>query len=286
MSHDPTPRFIRAVKRHTEFAVQIKRRQHYRLVPLDILCVRDYYHYWRLIPQHRQTPCFTSTRRDRLLEHHCAAALTTILIVDDHGIVREGLSALLNSQPQMRVIGSASTGRQAVIAAARLKPTVIVMDLEMPDLNGIDAMERILIVLPQTRMVILTVRKSTEHIFRALRAGAHGYVLKEAAANELVHAVKAVAAGERYLSADVATVLIDGLLSSDVPRSPLESLSAREREVLHLTVSGHSSGDIAQRLSLSRHTIDTYRGRLMKKLCVTDRLALIQFAVEHALVPQ
>jgi DNA-binding NarL/FixJ family response regulator len=219
------------------------------------------------------------------LEHNCAAALTTILIVDDHGIVRDGLAALLTPQNQMQVIGSASTGKQAVIAAGRLKPAVIVMDLEMPELNGIDAMERILILLPQTRIVILTVRRTTEHIFRALRAGAHGYVLKDAAASELVYAVRAVAAGKRYLSAEIVTVLVDGLLSSPVSRSPIESLSAREREVLHLTVSGHASGDIAQRLSLSRHTIDTYRSRLMKKLGVADRLALIQFAIDHALVP-
>jgi DNA-binding NarL/FixJ family response regulator len=219
------------------------------------------------------------------LEQHCAAALTTILIVDDHGIVRDGLSALLTNQHQMQVIGSAATGKQALIAAARLKPAVIVMDLEMPELNGIDAMERILLLLPQTRIVILTVRRSAEHVFRALRAGAHGYVLKDVAASELVFAVNAVAAGKRYLSAEIATMLVDGLLSAAVPRSPIESLSSREREVLQLTVSGHSSSDIAQRLTLSRHTIDTYRTRLMKKLRVTDRLALIQFAIEHALVP-
>jgi two-component system response regulator NreC len=219
------------------------------------------------------------------LEQILATALTTVLVVDDHGIVRDGLSALLTSQHQLQVIGSAATGKQAVIAAARLKPAVIVMDLEMPELNGIDAMEKILILLPQTRIVILTVRRSAEHIFRALRAGAHGYVLKDAAASELVHAVKAVAAGKRYLSAEITAVLIDGLLSNAVPRSPLESLSAREREVLHLTVSGHSSSDIAHRLVLSRHTIDTYRTRLMRKLRVTDRLALIKFAIEHALVP-
>jgi DNA-binding NarL/FixJ family response regulator len=220
------------------------------------------------------------------LEHDCGAALTTILIADDHGIVRDGLAALLTSQHQMHVIGSATTGKQAVIAAARLKPAVIVMDLEMPELNGIDAMERILILLPKTRIVILTVRRTTEHIFRALRAGAHGYVLKDAAATELVSAVKAVAAGKRYLSAEIVTVLVEGLLISALSRSPIESLSAREREVLQLTVSGHASGDIAERLSLSRHTIDTYRSRLMKKLGVANRLALIQFAIDHALVPR
>ena len=219
------------------------------------------------------------------MEYKCAAVPTTILIVDDHGIVRDGLAALLNSQHQLQVIGSAATGKQAVIAAGRLKPAVIVMDLEMPELNGIDAMERILMLLPQTRIVILTVRRTNEHIFRALRAGAHGYVLKDAAASELVYAVRAVAAGKRYLSADIITVLVDGLLSTEATRSPIESLSAREREVLHLTVSGHASGDIAQRLSLSRHTIDTYRSRLMKKLGVADRLALIQFAIDHALMP-
>jgi DNA-binding NarL/FixJ family response regulator len=207
------------------------------------------------------------------------------MVVDDHGIVRDGVSALLEREANMKVVGVAATGKEAVLAAARLRPAVVVMDLMLPDLSGVDATERILSVLPQTRVVILSVCHTSEHIFRALRAGARGYVLKESAGVELVRAVAAVTVGQRYLSSQITEVVIDGLLSRSAPHSPLERLSGREREVLHLTVAGSSSAKIAEQLSLSRKTVDTYRSRLMEKLGVSDRVALIHFAIEHAMTP-
>ena len=208
-----------------------------------------------------------------------------IVVVDDHGIVRDGLCALLDGHFHMKVIGSIAGGQEAVLCAERLKPDVIVMDLVLPDLNGIDATLRILAAAPLTRIVILTSCDTSEHIFRAMRAGALGYVLKESASAELVQAVLTVFAGERYLSPKVTGLLIDEFLREGVPTSPLERLSSREREVMLLTVGGATSAEIAQSLSLSRKTVDTYRSRTMEKLGVSDLAGLVRFAITHSIAP-
>jgi DNA-binding NarL/FixJ family response regulator len=208
-----------------------------------------------------------------------------IVVVDDHGIVRDGLCALLDGHFHMTVVGSVANGKDAILAAERLKPEVIVMDLVLPELSGIDATLRILAVLPLTRIVILSACDTSEHVFRALRAGARGYVLKECASAELVQAVLAVVAGERYLSPRITGVVIDSLLGDAESASPIESLSPREREVMHLTVSGASSAEIGIKLSLSRKTVDTYRSRVMGKLGVPDLAGLVRFAVAHAMTP-
>jgi DNA-binding NarL/FixJ family response regulator len=214
-----------------------------------------------------------------------SAAPIKILVVDDHGIVRDGLSVLLNARREMRVVGAAADGKAAVRAAAKLTPDVIVMDLALPQLSGIDATLLILAAQPLMRIVILSAWDTSEHVFRALRAGARGYVLKESAGTEIVQAVAAVCRGDRYLSPRLTGLLIDGLLAEHSPASPIESLSPREREVLHLTVTGASSADIGARLSLSRKTIDTHRSRVMAKLGVTDLAGLIRFAVAHEMAP-
>jgi DNA-binding NarL/FixJ family response regulator len=207
-----------------------------------------------------------------------------VLVVDDHGIVREGLAVLLERRPEIRVVATAADGRQAVAAAKHYRPDVVVMDLVLPELSGIDATRRILQDIPQTRVVILSVCHSAEHVFQALRAGALGYVLKQSAAVELDHAVMAVLGGERYLSPEVRDV-IAAAGSEFSSLSPLERLSSREREVLHLTVGGATSAEIARALSLSPKTVETYRSRIMEKLGVPDHTALIRFAVEHAMAP-
>jgi DNA-binding NarL/FixJ family response regulator len=152
-------------------------------------------------------------------------------------------------------------------------------------LSGVDATARILSISPQIHVVVLSVSHTSEHVFRALRAGARGYVVKEAAGVELVRAITAVLAGERYLSPLITELLIRGLLDDSYGLSPLERLSGREREVLHLTVAGSTSAEIAEHLSLSRRTVDTYRSRLMEKLGVSDLTTLIRFAIEHAMAP-
>lgn len=206
-----------------------------------------------------------------------------IVVVDDHGIVREGLVALLNRQEGMKVIGSASTGKAAIEAAERLKPDIIIMDLMLPDLNGIDATQRILGANPATQIIALSASHSTEHVCRALRAGARGYVVKDARGAELVEAVKAVACGKQYLS-EQAHLPVDGLRDGRLGKTPIERLSTREREVLHRIVEGSTSVAIAKELSLSRKTVDTYRARLMVKLGVANRTALIRLAIESELL--
>jgi DNA-binding NarL/FixJ family response regulator len=208
-----------------------------------------------------------------------------ILVVDDHGIVRDGIRSLLRRQDGMEVVGLAATGEQAVSAAQRLRPDLIIMDLVLPILNGIDATQRILASLPQTKIIVLSACYTSEHVHRALRAGARGYVIKEAAGSELVSAVRTVLSGKRYLSPSIAAVFSRDSPNDSDARSPLERLSAREREVLHRTVEGLSSAQIALQLSLSPKTIDTYRSRLMQKLGVSDRATLIRFAIQHAMAP-
>jgi DNA-binding NarL/FixJ family response regulator len=178
-----------------------------------------------------------------------------------------------------------ANGKDAIQCARDLRPDVIVMDLVLPDLNGIDATLRILAADPLTRIVILSSCDTSEHIFRALRAGALGYVLKECASAELVRAVLAVSVGDRYLSPKITGRFIDAMLGSCARASPIESLSSREREVLLLTVGGSSSAEIGHKLSLSPKTVDTYRSRTMGKLGVPDLAGLIRFALAHAMAP-
>jgi two-component system nitrate/nitrite response regulator NarL len=209
-----------------------------------------------------------------------------ILIVDDHGIVREGLTALIERHNGMSVVGSVSNGKDAILAAVRLKPDLIFMDLVLRDMNGADVTERIRGLLPTTPVIILSACNTAEHVYRALRAGARGYVVKEAIGAELLQAVDAVLAGKQFFSPGITLPLplIDGMPSRSIAKSPMERLSAREREVLQRIVAGSSSADIASHLSLSRKTIDTYRGRLMIKLGVGNRSALIRLAIEQELM--
>ena len=216
---------------------------------------------------------------------HREAPVIRLMVVDDHGIVCEGLTALLEREESMTVVGCAATGREAVLAARRLKPDVIIMDLVLPDLNGIDATQLILAENPSTRVIALSACHSAEHVHRALRAGAHGYALKDAAARELVLAVKTVVAGRQYLSPAIAAAMAPGLSTESLRKSPIERLSLRERQVLRRIVDGAPSAAIAEHLSLSRKTVDTYRGRLMVKLGVDNRSALIRCAIEHELIP-
>jgi DNA-binding NarL/FixJ family response regulator len=203
------------------------------------------------------------------------------LVVDDHGIVCEGLAALLAAQDGIRVLGTAASGQEALLAAERLKPDIVIMDLVLPDMNGIDAMHRIFRILPLTRVIVLSASHNIEHVYRALRSGACGYVVKDAKGDELMHAVRAVRSGKQFLSPKVAPPAVDAAGCYSLPKSPLERLSLRERDVLHRVVAGASSATIARHLSLSRKTVDTYRCRLMAKLGVCNRSALIRFAIEN-----
>jgi DNA-binding NarL/FixJ family response regulator len=199
-------------------------------------------------------------------------------------VLRDGLKVLLESRGDIQVVGMAASGREAVSEAVRLRPDVAVLDLTMPELNGIDAARHILRRHPEIQVLILSMYHSAEHVHRALAAGVRGYVLKESAGTEVVDAVRNIHSGQRFFSPRIADVVIDAYVLGHVD-SPLERLSAREREVLQLTVEGRTSAEIAERLSLSRKTVETYRVRVMEKLGVGDRVALIRFAIEHGLTP-
>ena len=206
----------------------------------------------------------------------------TVLVADDHAIVREGLAGLLAAQAGCQVIGTAADGREAVQQAEQLQPAVVIMDIAMPEMNGIEAAREIRARAPQSRVVILSMHSSVEHVFHALAAGAGGYLLKESAANEIVAAVRAVHAGKRYLSPRIAETLADGI-SHGARESPLNRLSARERQVLQLVAEGRSSAQIAATLHLSPKSVDTYRSRVMQKLHIGDVPGLIKFAIQHGL---
>ena len=208
---------------------------------------------------------------------------TRVLLADDHAVVRDGLRALLEQVGEFDIVGMAGNGREAVAEAQRLSPDVVVMDIAMPELDGIEATRRILEKCAGTKVLILSMYLSSEHLHRAMHAGARGYVLKESAGDEVVEAVRAVQAGKRYLSHKISETMIDDYLRDGVRMSPLDSLSLRERDVLQLVVEGQTNNTIAAKLSLSPKTIETYRTRIMRKLKVHDTVELVKFAMRHGL---
>jgi len=209
-----------------------------------------------------------------------------VFLADDHAMVRDGLRMVLDAQPDMKVVGEAADGREAVRLVTELDPDVVIMDIAMPELNGIDATHLILEQNSGVKVIILSMYLSSEYVARAMRAGALGYLLKASASIMLVDAVRAVIAGQRYLCQRVKDNLIDDYLvrySEKQAKSPIERLSAREREVLQLIVEGKSSVEVAEKLSLSPSTVDTYRSRIMQKLGLTDLPGLVKFAIRHGL---
>jgi DNA-binding NarL/FixJ family response regulator len=207
-----------------------------------------------------------------------------IFLADDHAIVRDGLKLLLESQPDLKVVGDAANGRDAVQQVAQLNPHIVIMDIAMPELNGIEATRQILELCPTTQIIMLSMHASSEHILRALEAGARGYLLKESAGIELVNAIRTIQAGKRYLSQKLSSELIDENIDElGGLKNPLARLSSREREILQLVVEGKSSVEIADILALSPKTVETYRSRLTQKLGINDLPALVKFAIQHGL---
>jgi DNA-binding NarL/FixJ family response regulator len=205
-----------------------------------------------------------------------------ILIADDHAVVADGLKHLIEAQGDLEVIATVGDGREAVRVAHELRPDVVLMDLSMPELNGADATRAIREREPQCRVIVLSMYAEREYVRRALRAGAAGYVVKRSAAKEVVDAIRAVHAGQRYLSPKVADVVIGDY--AEERDDPLARLSAREREVLQLLAEGRTGAEIAQRLSLSQKTVETYRARLVEKLGIRDVAGLVRFAIQKGLV--
>ena len=207
-----------------------------------------------------------------------------VLLADDHAMMRDGLQAMLEAAPDIEVIGSVGNGRDAVNKAITLKPDVIIMDVTMPEMNGIEAASLLRDKHPEIRIVMLSMHSSSEHVYRALSAGATGYLLKESSGEEIVTAVHTVHAGRTYMSSALQT-LERRSPTRESGTGPLASLSTRERQVLQLVVEGRSSAEIAALVHLSPKSIDTYRSRLMKKLGISDVTGLVKFAIQHGLTP-
>jgi DNA-binding NarL/FixJ family response regulator len=208
----------------------------------------------------------------------------SVLVADDHALMREGLVELLKKYTDITVVATAANGREAVQLAREHRPQVAIFDISMPELNGIDATRELAQQAPGVRVLILSMHAGAQHIMQALAAGAHGYLLKQSASEEVAGAVRAVAAGRRYLSPEVSGVLV-----KQRGRPPvvglLETLSSRERQIMQLVAEGRSSTAIGLDLHLSPKTVDTYRSRLMQKLRVKDVSALIKLAILHGLTP-
>jgi DNA-binding NarL/FixJ family response regulator len=208
-----------------------------------------------------------------------------ILLVDDHSIVREGLAAILGQDAGLAIVGSVANGEDAVLAAHRLRPDLIIMDLVLPTLSGIDATRQIVAELPHARIIAFTAVHTPQLVQRSLRAGARGYVSKTGPISDLGSAIAAVSAGNRYVSPAVAALFDMELLIASPLESAFDRISARERDVLRHIVTGATSSEIGKHLSLSRKTVDAYRGRLMVKLGVANRSELIRLALAYDLPP-
>jgi DNA-binding NarL/FixJ family response regulator len=210
-----------------------------------------------------------------------------IVLAEDHTILREGLRALLEADPSFEIIGEAQNGREAVRCVERLEPDLLLMDLSMPRMSGMDAIREIKSRYPEIKIIALTVHKTEEYLLTTLKAGADGYVLKDATHDELVMAIKNVMGGKSYLSPGVSEKVIEGYLEGrSVHRSlsPWETLSQREREVLKLIAEGFKNKEIAEDLCISLKTVEKHRANLMKKLDLHNAAALTVYAVQKGLV--
>ena len=205
-----------------------------------------------------------------------------ILLADDHAVVRQGFRMILSSHPDLEIVGEAGNGREAVELAATLRPDVVVMDVAMPELNGIEATRRLTAENPHIRVVALSMHKDSVYVRELLRAGARGYLLKDSVADDLVAAVRAVAGGEGYLSPAISNAVLDDYRKHVT--NPIDLLSSREREVLQMLAEGKTNKEIAVTLNLSVYTVDAHRGRIMEKLNVHSINELVRFAVRNGLI--
>lgn len=205
-----------------------------------------------------------------------------ILLADDHAIVRQGFRLILNAEPDMEIVGEAGNGREAVELAETLQPDIVVMDVAMPELNGIEATRRLASSSPRTRVLALSMHKDSVYVREILRAGARGYLLKDSIDRDLLNAVRALARGEGYLSPAVSDAVLNDYRRHVT--DPLDLLSSREREVLQMIAEGKTNKEIASVLNLSVYTVEAHRGRIMEKLNLHSGNELVRFAVRNGLI--
>jgi len=208
--------------------------------------------------------------------------VTRVVLADDHALVRQGLSLILEAQPDMQIVGQAGNGHEAVELAQKLKPDVVIMDVAMPGLNGIEATRRLAEALPRTRVLALSMHKDSVYVREILRAGARGYLLKDSGDADLIAAVRAIAKGEGYISPAVSEAVLSDYRKHVT--DPLDLLTTREREVLQLIAEGKTNKEIATDLNLSVYTIEAHRGRIMEKLNLHSTGELVRFALRNGLI--
>jgi two-component system response regulator NreC len=213
--------------------------------------------------------------------------LITVVLADDHLIFREGLRALLSAEPDLRIVGEAGDGLEAVQLVERLQPDVLVLDLMMPGLNGDQVARQVSQHVHKTRIVVLSMHTSEAYVLKALRSGAVGYVLKGSSSTELVQAIREVVQGRRYLSPPLSERAIETYIQKAQGSSLdlYETLTTREREVLQLAAQSCSHADIASRLSISPRTVEAYRANVMRKLGLRTQTDLIRYALRQGILP-
>lgn len=211
----------------------------------------------------------------------------SIVLADDHHIVRQGVKALLQNEPDFSVVGESSDGISVVAMTGQLKPDILVLDLMMPGLNGLEVTRRVAKLSPSTRVVILSMYMNEPYVIEALRNGAYGYILKESSISDLIKAIREVAAGRHYLSPPLSERAIQAYLekAKETPLDLYDTLTTREKEVFQLAVEGYGNAEIASRLFISARTAETHKANMMRKLCVHTQTDLIKYALKKGMLP-
>ena len=210
----------------------------------------------------------------------------TVVLADDHPIVRQGLRNLLESEPDIKVVGEAGNGIDAVEITHNLKPDVLVVDVMMPGLTGLEVVRQISQRSPGTRSIVLSMHATEAYVVSALKSGAYGYILKDTGPSELIYAVREVIKGKRYLSAPLSERIIDAFIQKveDTQEDPYDTLTNREREILQLVVEGYTSNEIGKSLSISPRTVELHRAKVMEKLGLRNQADLIRFAIKRGIL--
>jgi DNA-binding NarL/FixJ family response regulator len=210
-----------------------------------------------------------------------------ILVVDDHPIVRKGLRDLLGNEPQFQIVGEAGDGLQALELINQQKPDVIIVDMMMPGMNGLELLRQAKQLLPRSQVIILSMHSNEAYVAEALKNGASGYVLKDSGPVELVQAVNEVLGGRRYLSAAISEEVVNAYIRKATTSNidPFTLLTTREREIMQLAAEGYTSQEIAQRLTISRRTVEQHRANLMEKLGLRNHSELIRYAFKRGMLP-
>jgi len=213
--------------------------------------------------------------------------MISIVLVDDHNIVRKGLLAILQAEEDFSVIGEAADGLEALQKVQELQPDILVLDIMMKGINGLEVTRQLSKKMPQTGIVILSMHSNEAYVLEAIRSGAKAYILKDNTTDELVHAIREVHAGRRYLSAPLSERAIEAYTRQSAAKSeePYDQLTTREREIFQLAAQGYSSASIAERLFISARTVETHRTNLMHKLGIHSQTELIQYAVLRGIIP-